>query len=75
MSSSCYWEPAFRPTKRLSDAMKYALRKRFGEPVHVQMSEQHVSYLNGLADAGIEGAEDLIAAIEKYTCISVDEHN
>lgn len=39
MSSNLVWEPSDREKKGLGTAMKFALRKLYGEPVHVALGE------------------------------------
>ena len=74
MSMNLYWRPV--PTNKigLDDALKFALRKRYGGCVGgVTMDYNDIGYLNGLKDAGIDGAETLIDAIEKHDEIYVFE--
>ena len=67
MSSSLYWEPVNKENKYFPDELKYALRKRFGSLIErVALNYDDVSYLEGLRDAGVKGAEELISAIEKH---------
>ncbi len=74
MSSSLCWEPVKGIANRtLPTALKFALRKRFGEPVRVVVSNSTVPYLEGLRDAGVEGAEKLIDLIEKHGEINLNE--
>lgn len=74
MSSSLEWEPRNRERESLPDELKFVLRKRYGEPVSSIIDDSDLAYLAGLRDAGIEGAEDLIEAINKYGEIHVKEH-
>ena len=71
MSQNLYYSP---PAKRISlpDALKYAIRdRRFSssEPTSVDASD--IQYFEGLADAGIDGAREVIEAIEKYNSITL----
>ena len=74
MSSNLYWEPTNRgKNKCLGTALKWVLQKRFGYPVRVTLDEENILYLQGLADADIEGAQSLVDAIEKHGCIELKE--
>lgn len=75
MSSSLYWEPRDRAKKYLSTDLKFALRKRNdNETVTDEVfSDSEIPYLEGLRDAGVKDAQDLIDAIKKFGCIVVDE--
>lgn len=74
MSASLYWEPAARQrSKPLPDALKFALRKRYnGEAV---LDRHDVPYLEGLRDADVEGAQDLIDLIEKHDAVRIWEES
>ena len=73
MSSTLYWEPVQRKQKDLPNTLKYVLQKKIGGTVDTVMSEHDISYLRGLEDAGIEGATELIKAIEKHGQVVVHE--
>lgn len=73
MSSSLVWEPANRKTHDLPYALKNALQKRYDYPINTIMDSSNIEYLQGLADAGVEGSDKLIEAIEKHDRISVKE--
>ena len=73
MSSTLVWEPLDRGKKELPDEIKYILRKKYGEPVKIVLSECDIEYLQGVKDAGVESIETLIKAIEKYHKIIVEE--
>jgi hypothetical protein len=74
MTMNLYWEPAQRePEGDLSDKLKFVLRKRCGGTVDTVLSEMDIQYLNGLIDAGVEDAQQLIDAIEKHGSIRVFE--
>jgi len=75
MSYSLYWRP--KSTKKndagKDQALKWAMQKRFGSPLNMELSDIHVEYLQGLKDANISGATELIDAIEKYGSIEIFE--
>ena len=73
MTSSLHWEPRYRKTKDLSDELKFALRKQYGEPVDTLMDVGDINYLLGLDHAGIKDATFLIEAINKHQEIEVKE--
>ena len=73
MSSNLRAEPTVRKNLDLDTQLKFALRKRYGEPVSATMSKNHIDYLTGLKDAGIKDAEKLIDFIEKHDEIFVKE--
>lgn len=75
MSTNLYWEPAHRNKKspKGDDALKFALRKRSNGHVNMRMTQSDVPYLQGLVDAGIAAAQELIDAIEKHDEINVTE--
>lgn len=75
MSSSLQWEPSHRKSHALPSALKFALRRRYQSNgvIDAVFTETDLLYLNGLADANVEGAAALIAAIEKHGDIRVWE--
>lgn len=73
MSSTLYWEPMQRKSQSLPDALKYVLQKKASGTVDAVMGEHDLAYLNGLKDAGIKGAQELIEAIEKHGEVVVHE--
>jgi len=74
MSSNLGWLPV-KPKKwnYLDTGLKWALRKRYDGDVNEVMTESDIPYLEGLRDAGVKDADDLIEAIEKYGQIHVKE--
>ena len=74
MSSNLCWEPADRKVEQFSTAIKFALRKRFGEPIKgVILTAQDIDYIQGLFDGGVEGAGAVRSAIEKFGSIELNE--
>lgn len=73
MSSNLIWEPVDRKTHDLPSELKFALRNRYDGHVDAIMGDNDISYLSGLKDAGVKGADKLIEAIEKYGEIAVKE--
>ena len=73
MSTNLYWEPVKHNAHPLSDKLKYALRNRSPILDNARMDSNDIPYLNGLSDAGIKDAQDLIDAINKHHEIIVWE--
>lgn len=73
MSSDLTWEPAQRKKASLTDAIKWALQKRYGGTVDNIMDQGDIGYLEGLRDGGLAEAQFLIDAIEKHDRIVVKE--
>lgn len=61
MSSNLRAEPINRKKKEFGVELKFALRKRFGEPINTVLSkDRDIDYLLGLEHAGIKEAHELI---------------
>lgn len=74
VSSTLTWEPAHRKKNDLPTALKWKLQKRyFGVVSDRQMEYSDIPYLEGLRDADVEGAQELIDAIEKHEVVIVTE--
>lgn len=77
MSSNLTAEPVERKKLDLGTALKFALRKRFGEPVNVTFSRNNQEYLAGLLDAGSEDlcsdVVRLLAYIDKHDVVNIRE--
>lgn len=75
MSTHLYWQPvAPQKGKTVNDKLKYILKEAYridnwNDPVTLNSDNQ--SYLLGLRDAGIEGVDALLAAIEKHGAIEI----
>ncbi len=64
MGSSLYWKPVIRSeNKSLDDGLKRALEKRYDLWKARIFNESDVPYLQGLYDAGVMGAKDLLDLI------------
>jgi len=75
MSSNLYWRPVDVNAERLPKSLKFAISRRLwdtdgscgsGEAV---MSVNDIPYLEGLRDAGVDGAKELIGHIEKHGAV------
>lgn len=76
MSQSLYWRPA-KPRKEssLPDTLKLILKKRY-ETLDCAnendvLDAGALPYLEGLADAGVDGAKELIAAIKRHEQVEI----
>jgi hypothetical protein len=77
MSTSLYWRPVPKdpPPYEVPDDIEDALRRRYWETDGTSHSEpaeldsHDVLWLEGLRDAGLEGANELIAAIREHGTI------
>ena len=73
MSSTLIWQRASASDGSLSDTLKFALRKRCGNPVNTEMCHDDMDYLIGLRDGGIGAAQELIDAIKEHDSIILRE--
>jgi hypothetical protein len=73
MSSTLYWVPTPRDRKPLPDRLKHALQKRYSSPLHTKITGAECDYLEGLRDAGIDGAEELLEAVLQHGEIELSE--
>lgn len=65
MSAKLCWRPKARTRETLPYALQSILREALGESPRT-FSNKDIPYLTGLRDAKIEGAQELIDAIEKH---------
>ena len=72
MSATLQWRPADSGYHDLDDALRFILQKSL-----LQDSQAHifdaaeVPYLQGLADAEVKGAEELLTAIRQHERVEV----
>ena len=71
MSSTLQWRPVRESGKSLPDELKRVLGK--GSFVDREFSADDLPYLRGLEDAGVNGASQVIEAIEKHDHIHLFE--
>jgi hypothetical protein len=77
MSSDLYWRPAVPPPPKnvLAPDLKYAISQRFWDHDgslnghELQVDEENAAYFEGLADAGVEGADAVVTAIREHGAI------
>ena len=65
MSTNLMWEPVTERGKVLSDKLKRILSDSYGPREHV-LTKDDLSYLRGLRDCGVSGADTLIDGINQY---------
>ena len=75
MSSKLYWVPSKNLGEILPDDLKCALVKRYGAPISTVIGMRDIQYFEGLRDAGVLGAERLMAALEKHGEIHLNEQS
>jgi len=76
MSSTLYYKPIIeKEYKYFSDHIKWMMQKKFDVPwvTGVILSKHDIVYFSGLVDAGVEGAQKVIDAINKYGTIKIWE--
>lgn len=73
MSSNLYIEPAYREKKSLSTELKFAARKRYGQPINAKLTESDIAYFQGLVDAGIKDAQIVLDMINQHNEVSFEE--
>ena len=69
MSCSLYWKPSGSGNQVGDAALRNAVEKHFGR--RAWLDYDSLEFLRGLAAAGIEGASELIEAIERHERIEV----
>jgi hypothetical protein len=73
MSSSLVWELVNDYKGSFDIDLKFALRKRYGDPVNHIFDSSDIPFLEGLAVAGIKEANDLVGIIYKHEEVLVKE--
>lgn len=73
MTTSLYWRPVNTDVNFLSDELKFALMNRYGLHIDHVFKDADIQYLNGLSDAGIKCADELIDAIKQHGEIRISE--
>lgn len=74
MTTSLYWKPISTDEYGVSDHLRNILRKHCDQVcVFTTLDQSDISYLQGLADAGIADATNLMAAIREYGEIQLFE--
>lgn len=75
MSSNLYWRPFGEGEKNLPNQLKFAMRKntKYSGGIDTRLTYSDLGYFEGLRDAGVEGADKICEAIEKYDEIELKE--
>ncbi len=72
MSITLMWKPITKESRSLPDGLKRAISRRLFETDGIAvMRESDIPYLEGLRDAGINEAEELIDIILKHEHIEI----
>lgn len=72
MSANLMWEPAKRKAKSLPSSLMYILRDNFGlNDGRQTWTRANVPYLTALVHARIDGAQELIDAIEQHEEVEI----
>jgi hypothetical protein len=71
MSANLCWAPARRLPNYLPYELKVILQAKHGLDGRSIYTHEQTYYLQGLADAGIDGAQELIHAIDQYGQVEV----
>lgn len=72
MSATLCWRPVVKNRKTLPDALKFVLRDKRGQGSEKNTYDHSdFPYLRGLVDAEVDGAQELIAAIEQHEEVEV----
>jgi hypothetical protein len=74
MSMNLYWQPITDNWRWLPYALKRVISDKFFNGVggSLTMGETLLPWLQGLADAGVEGSPELMGAIEKHGLIEIE---
>ncbi len=72
MSSSLGYR-TIEPIETFSVELKWALRKKYENPVRTNLTILDIPYFEGLADAGIEDARKIIKLLEHHDMIEIFE--
>jgi hypothetical protein len=73
MGTKTHYSPLNCPIRVGDVELVTALRIRFGVGFCLEIDESKIPYLQGLGDAGVPGAVELISAIERYGIIEIKE--
>lgn len=74
MSSSLFAYKVVRnPEVSIPDGLKFTLRKRYGEPVDMILTDSDIPYLTGLSDGGIKGLSEVLKLLAEGQEIHIKE--
>lgn len=73
MSATLYWYPVVPPKGHaLPDQLRFVLQKDRGWEREWKIDVGHRGYFEGLRDAGIEGAQAVLDALDKHDTIILE---
>ena len=79
MSSNLTAEPIIRKKLNLGTSLKFALRRKLGEPINAEISKSFISFLEGIiaggSDEAAKDAQKLIDFIEIHENIYLKEES
>jgi hypothetical protein len=71
-----YWRPVERKPRDFGEGkcetLRAALTKRFGGADGARLRQEHVEWLSALVDADVDGAADLVRAVEQHGEIEIE---
>ena len=75
MSSNLVWAPVRPPkTRDLPDKLKFVLRQHYEMTVvDTEVDADEIGYYEGLADAGLEGAQKVVTALKNHATLRISE--
>lgn len=73
MSTNLYWKPVSPDSNYLDNQLKFILREKHNYK-YPHFTAKDIPYLNGLEDAGVKGARELINAIHEYGEVELFEN-
>ena len=73
MSSSLHWRPPASTSSDLPEQLKLVLRKKHGQMRDFEIGGDEYDYLEGLRDAGVDGAQELLDLIDKHGKVFLTE--
>lgn len=73
MSTNLFWKPVSPDSNYLDNQLKFILREKYNYK-YPQFTAKDIPYLNGLEDAGVKGARELISAIHEYGEVELFEN-
>lgn len=72
MGFNLSWEPKRREKNEISSALNDIIRKRYGFEGKITIEKEvDYDYFLGLEDANMNGATQILRALDKYGCIEV----
>lgn len=73
MSSTLVARATEAKGKRLPDALKFALRKKYGDPIDAVLCAGNLDYLQALVDLNLDGADVLLEYVIRVKEVRIKE--